>query len=104
MIGSVNDSSPPVLVETEAAALFITGVVARGSAMGMVVTSLSPVDGGKSGVRQKDDDPLDTKKKWKRVLFPPKNCLEFPSPSLCWHAPWSAPRASGSREWTSKAG
>ena len=52
MIGSVNDSSPPVLVETEAAALFITGVVARGSAMGMVVTSLSPVDGGKSGVKR----------------------------------------------------
>ena len=52
MIGSDNDSSPPVLVETEAAALFITGVVARGSAMGMVVTSLSYVDGGKSEVKR----------------------------------------------------
>ena len=57
MIGSVNDSSPPVLVETEAAALFITGVVARGSAMGMVVTRLSHVDGGKSGVKRSHVPP-----------------------------------------------
>ena len=45
MIGSVNDSCPPVLVETEAAALDF--------AMGMVVTRLSLVlDGGMSAVNR----------------------------------------------------
>ena len=52
MIGTVKEIVLPPLVETEAAALFITGVDARGSAMGMYVTSLSHVDGGKSGVKR----------------------------------------------------
>ena len=52
MIGTVKEMILPPLVETEATAVFITGVVARGSAMGMVVTGLSHVDGGESGVKR----------------------------------------------------
>ena len=50
MIGTVKEMILPPLVETEATAVFITGVVARGSAMGMVVTRLSLVVDGCTSV------------------------------------------------------
>ena len=75
MIGTVKEMILPPLVETEATALFITGVVARGSAMGMVVTSLSHVDGCKSGVKRAEISPLHTilsKTKREKVGFIPR--------------------------------